>query len=102
MAFRARGHLGSPRPGRIARRASPLVVALVGLTPPGQARPPRYPPGFSAALAPFALVGTYPANVQLGSKLYATLYLVATLAAGWIVGGPLAAAVGVALVGSSP
>lgn len=68
----------------------------------GEVQPPRYPPGFSLALAPFALVGSYPADVQLGSKLYVMLYLVMTLAAAWVVAGPLAAAVAVALVGSSP
>jgi hypothetical protein len=68
----------------------------------GEVQPPRYPPGFSLALAPFALVGPYPGNVQLGAKLYAMLYLVVTLVAAWVVAGPLAAAVAVALVGSSP
>lgn len=68
----------------------------------GGARPPRYPPGFAAALAPFAAVGPYPADVQLGARVYAVLYIVAALVAGWVVGGPLAAAIGVALVGSSP
>jgi hypothetical protein len=68
----------------------------------GERRPPRYPPGFSLALAPFSLVGAYPANVQTGAKVYAVLYILATLVAGWVVGGPLAAAVAVALVGSSP
>jgi hypothetical protein len=68
----------------------------------GESQPPRYPPGFSLALAPFALAGPYPANVQLGSKLFAMLYLVVTLVAAWVVAGPLAAAVAVALVGSSP
>ena len=67
-----------------------------------EVKPPRYPPGFSLALAPFALAGRYPANVQLGSKSFAILYLVATLVAAWVVGGPLAAAVAVALVGASP
>ena len=67
-----------------------------------EVKPPRYPPGFSLALAPFALAGRYPQNVQLGSKSFAILYLVATLVAAWVVGGPLAAAVAVALVGASP
>ncbi|MCC7372065.1 MAG: hypothetical protein IT306_26855 [Chloroflexi bacterium] len=67
-----------------------------------EVRPPRYPPGFSLALAPFGLAGRYPANVQLGSRVYAVLYLVATLGVAWAVGGPLAAAVAVALVGASP
>jgi 4-amino-4-deoxy-L-arabinose transferase-like glycosyltransferase len=65
-------------------------------------RPPRYPPGFSVGLAPFAVVGSYPSNVQLGSKLLVMLYLVVTLVAAWVVAGPLAAAVAVALVGASP
>jgi hypothetical protein len=68
----------------------------------GETQPPRYPPGFSAALAPFATVGSYPANVQLGSKLLAMLYLVVTCVAAWVVAGPLAAAVAVALVGAAP
>jgi hypothetical protein len=68
----------------------------------GGARPPRYPPGFAAALAPFAGIGPYPANVQVGARVYAILYVVAALVAGWMVGGPLAAAVAVALIGSSP
>jgi hypothetical protein len=68
----------------------------------GEVQPPRYPPGFSLALAPFVLAGPYPANVQVGAKLYAMLYLVVTLVAAWAVAGPLAAAVAVALVGSSP
>ena len=68
----------------------------------GEVQPPRYPPGFSLALAPFGWFGSYPANIQLGSKLYAMLYLVVTLVAAWVVAGPLAAAVAAALVGSSP
>src|SRR5918999_431456 len=59
-------------------------------------------PRSTSPLAPFALAGSYPTNVQLGSKLYAVLYLVVTLIAAWVVAGPLAAAVAVALVGSSP
>jgi hypothetical protein len=68
----------------------------------GGTRPPRYPPGFALALAPFASVGAAPANVQVGARVYAICYIVATLIAGWVVGGPLAAALAVALVGSSP
>jgi hypothetical protein len=67
-----------------------------------EVRPPRYPPGYSLALAPFALAGQYPRNVQVGAKALTLLYLVATLVAAWVVGGPLAAAVAVALVGASP
>ena len=31
--------------------------------------PPRFPPGTSLVLAPFALIGTYPANVEFGARL---------------------------------
>ena len=66
-----------------------------------KALPPRYPPGYSLALAPFALVGKYPANVQLGARVYVILYVLVTLVAAWTIGGPLAATVAVALIGSS-
>ena len=42
--------------------------------------PPRFPPGTSLVLAPFALLGSYPANVEFGSQLI-TVALV--LAVGW-------------------
>src|SRR4051794_13901598 len=47
----------------------------------GSRQPPRYPPGYPLAVAPFAAVGSYPRNVQLGAKAYAMTYvLVAVLA----------------------
>lgn len=65
--------------------------------------PPRYPPGFSLALAPFAaLGGPYPSNVQLGPKVFAALYVLAVVGVTWSIGGPLAAALAAALVGASP
>ena len=68
----------------------------------GDAQPPRYPPGYSAVLAPFAAAGPHPSAVQLGSKVYGILYVLAAIGAAWTIGGPLAAAVAGALVGSSP
>jgi hypothetical protein len=42
--------------------------------------PPRYPPGTSLLLAPFALLGHYPGNVEFGSKL---IVVAMVIAAGW-------------------
>ena len=64
--------------------------------------PPRYPPGFSLALAPFAFDGEYPLNVQAGSKLLAAAYIVATAGVAWMIGGSIAAALAAAVIGISP
>jgi hypothetical protein len=69
---------------------------------PNQLLPPRYPPGFSLALVPFAVVGDYPSNIQLGSKLLVVIYLFATMWVAWALGGRLAAALSGAFVGFSP
>ena len=42
--------------------------------------PPRYPPGTSLVLAPFALIGHYPGNVEFGSRL---IVVALVIAAGW-------------------
>jgi hypothetical protein len=69
----------------------------------GDPHPPRYPPGFSIALAPFVgLGGPHPAGVQIGSKFYAALYVVAAVGTAWLIGGPLAAALTAGFVGASP
>ncbi|MBA3573273.1 MAG: hypothetical protein H0W34_15165 [Pyrinomonadaceae bacterium] len=64
--------------------------------------PPRYPPGFSLALVPFAIVGNYPSNVQMGAKLFAALYVLAAVFAAWRIGGWFAAAIVAAMIGVSP
>lgn len=64
--------------------------------------PPRYPPGFSLVLAPFAWVDDYPDNVQRGSKVVALLYVLVAVLAAWSLGGSLAAALAALVVGSSP
>jgi hypothetical protein len=64
--------------------------------------PPRYPPGFSLALTPFAALGDYPANVAVGARAFAVLYVVITAAAAWRLGGPTASALTLVLIGSSP
>jgi hypothetical protein len=65
--------------------------------------PPRYPPGTALALSPFALVfGNFPHNVQRGSRVISSLYVVAVVAAAWLIGGPLAALIGGLFVETSP
>lgn len=68
----------------------------------GTPQPPRYPPGFSLALAPFASVGPYPANVQLGARFFAALYVVTTALCAAALGGARAALIAAVLVGLSP
>ncbi len=65
--------------------------------------PPRYPPGFSLALAPFAAFSDdYPSNIQLGAKIYAALYVLAAVIAAWSIKGPLAGALIAIFIGVSP
>ena len=65
----------------------------------GHIQPPRYPPGYPMALAPFAAVGSHPRDVQRGAKFWAMGYvLVAALSdrlfrAGFSEPEPAAAAV---------
>jgi hypothetical protein len=69
----------------------------------GQRHPPRYPPGFSLALAPFAAVSDdYPWNVQRGATFYAALYVLIAAAAAWSLKGPTAGALAAVLLGMSP
>lgn len=64
--------------------------------------PPRYPPGFSLLLSPFAAFGEYPSNVQIGTKVFAAFYVLAAVIAAGRIGGPLAAALTALLIGLSP
>ena len=65
--------------------------------------PPRYPPGFSLALAPFAVLSdSYPSNIQFGAKLYAALYVLAAVISAWIIKDPLAGALIAIFIGVSP
>ena len=68
----------------------------------GEPLPPRYPPGFALALAPFATFDDFPDNVQRGAKVFALLYVLMAVAAAWTLGGPVAALIAAALVGLSP
>jgi 4-amino-4-deoxy-L-arabinose transferase-like glycosyltransferase len=68
----------------------------------GHRQPPRYPPGYPMALAPFASVGTYPRDVQRGAKFWALFYVLSVLVAAWVLGGPLAAVLSALFVGFSP
>ena len=53
--------------------------------------PPRFPPGTSLLLAPFALVGSYPGNVEFGVRLIAIALVVVTGWAALSIGGWYAA-----------
>jgi hypothetical protein len=70
--------------------------------PPGTLRPPLHPPGYAVALAPFAVAGSHPDNVQLGAKLLAAFYVVVAASAAWSLGGALAAGVAASLVAAAP
>ena len=67
------------------------------------ARPPRYPFGTSAALAPFAAVSKhFPGGIQTGSRIYSALYVLVVVIAAGRLNGALAAAIAAAFVGVSP
>jgi hypothetical protein len=65
-------------------------------------QPPRYPPGYPMAIAPFAAIGSYPRNVQRGAKFWAMAYVIAAVITAWALGGPLAAAFVAIFIGVSP
>src|SRR5262249_39383150 len=66
-------------------------------------RPPRYPPGFSLVLAPFAaLGGSYPASVLAATPWLGVAFVVAAALTGWLLGGPIAAGLAVAVIGTAP
>ena len=67
-----------------------------------KAQPPRYPPGFSIALLPFASFGEYPTNIMFGAKFFALLYLAMAIFAAWTFGGRMAAMLAAIFVGVSP
>ena len=70
-----------------------------GTTP----RPPRYPFGTAVALAPFsAVVHGFPRGPQLGARVITVLFVLAMIAAAWLIGGPLAAAIVALLISFSP
>jgi hypothetical protein len=68
----------------------------------GRIQPPRYPPGYPFALAPFAAVGSYPRDVQRGAKFWALVYVLVSVMAAWVLGGPLAGALAGVFIGVSP
>ena len=65
-------------------------------------RPPRYPFGTSAVLAPFTLVFGRPQGAQVGAKVLVGVYVVTVIAAAWLLGGSLAAVIAAVLSRSSP
>jgi hypothetical protein len=68
----------------------------------GSRQPPRYPPGYPMALAPFAAIGSYPHDVQRGAKFWAMTYVLIAVFAAWILGGPFAGLITALLIGFSP
>lgn len=57
---------------------------------PSRLNPPRYPPSLALILAPFADLGVFPADVQVGSKAIAVAYIVAIGCSAATLGGPVA------------
>ena len=68
----------------------------------GSRQPPRYPPGYPVALAPFAAIGAYPHDVQRGAKFWAMMYVLVAVFAAWTLGGPFAGLITALLIGFSP
>ncbi len=64
--------------------------------------PPRYPPGMSLVLAPFALFGTYPGNEEVGARLIVVALVVAVGGAGYVLGGWYPALISSFIVALSP
>ena len=64
--------------------------------------PPRYPPGYPLLLAPFTLIGDYPANVLLGGKLLGASLVAAMGWAALRFGGLIGAGVVFAVCATSP
>jgi 4-amino-4-deoxy-L-arabinose transferase-like glycosyltransferase len=67
-----------------------------------RARPPRYPFGTSAVLAPFTLVFGRLQGAQVGARVLVGLYVISVIAAAWLLGGSLAAIIAAVLSRSSP
>ena len=72
-------------------------------SPHGQkaVNPPRFPPGTSLVLAPFAVIGTYPGNVELGARLIVVGLVVATAWAAFTLAGWYAALLAALFVSTS-
>ena len=63
--------------------------------------PPRFPPGTSLILAPFALIGSYPGNVEFGSRLIVVALVIGSGWAAYSLAGWYAALLAVLLVSIS-
>jgi 4-amino-4-deoxy-L-arabinose transferase-like glycosyltransferase len=64
--------------------------------------PPRYPPGTSLVLAPFAFFGSYPGNEELGTRLIVIALVLAVGWAGYALCGWYAAVISALVVALSP
>ena len=66
-------------------------------------QPPRYPPGFSSVLVPFAAFGgSYPGSILGVTHWLGGVYVLAAAATAWRLGGPIAGGLAAALVGTAP
>ena len=66
-------------------------------------QPPRYPPGFSLVLVPFdAFGGSYPSSVLAATPWLAVAYVLTAAVTALVLGGPIAAGIAVALLGTAP
>lgn len=63
---------------------------------------PRYPFGTSAVLVPFVLAFGRIEGAQTGARVIVALYVLAVIAAAWLLGGPLAALLAALFVRGSP
>jgi len=63
--------------------------------------PPRYPPGTSLVLAPFALIGNYPGNIEFGARLLVVALVIATGWAAYSLAGWYAALLAVVIISTS-
>jgi hypothetical protein len=61
-------------------------------------QPPRYPPGFSVVLLPFVAAG----KPLAATPWFGAVYVLAAVITAWLLGGPLAAGLTAALVGTAP
>jgi hypothetical protein len=66
-------------------------------------RPPRYPPGFPLVLVPFAAFGgSYPSSVLAATPWLGAAFTLTAALTAWVLGGPVAAGLAAALLGTAP
>jgi 4-amino-4-deoxy-L-arabinose transferase-like glycosyltransferase len=72
-------------------------------SPKAELRPPRYPPGFALALAPFVHFGSSdPSDAQTGTRTIAIALVLIVAAAATMLGGPIAGGIAALAIWASP